>query len=480
MKKRVFLTGATGTMGGEVARLLIERSDEFDTVLLLRPSKKNRRWVEKNRSKGDFEVVWGDLRRFDDVKECVAGADYVLHVGGMVSPVADYTPELTMAVNVGAVENIVRAVKETGQADTTKVVYVGSVSQYGFRPDPMIHWAQCGDPLWSAKFDYYALSKIRAERVLGQSGLKYWVSIRLGSILSEHLVQKAMDPITFHVPPAETLEWTSLKDSGNVMLKICETNLPDRFWRNFYNLSSGAEFRLSNINFERKFLKAMHCPEPEKIFKAKWFAVKNFHGCWYNDADRLEEWLHFRSGESLDSVFKEISERLPFYYKLASLVPAFVMRMVMGRVAHKKPFGTMYWVKHDPARIDAYYGGAENLQYIRSWESLGIEDPADESIEVNHGYDEEKDESLLDIDDMRQAAAYRGGRLISESMSPGDLDTSLTWECHDGHRFEATPRLVLKGGHWCPECFDDRWDYERETKLNPFFGQIYRHSMNDE
>ncbi len=30
-------------------------------------------------------------------------------------------------------------------------------------------------------------------------------------------------------------------------------------------------------------------------------------------------------------------------------------------------------------------------------------------------------------------------------MTPGDLDTPLEWECHAGHVFRATPRIVLKG-----------------------------------
>ena len=73
---------------------------------------------------------------------------------------------------------------------------------------------------------------------------------------------------------------------------------------------------------------------------------------------------------------------------------------------------------------------------------------------------------------MRQAAEYRGGRCLSETMTPGDLDTPLEWECHAGHRFTMTPRLVLLGGHWCPECFCLNADYEEIARHNPFFAQV--------
>ena len=51
-------------------------------------------------------ALYGDLTVYEDVLAGVAGADYVLHVGGMVSPKADYYPEKTLKVNVTAAENV--------------------------------------------------------------------------------------------------------------------------------------------------------------------------------------------------------------------------------------------------------------------------------------------------------------------------------------------------------------------------------------
>ena len=63
---------------------------------------------------------------------------------------------------------------------------------------------------------------------------------------------------------------------------------------------------------------------------------------------------------------------------------------------------------------------------------------------------------------------------MSESYS-GDPMQPLTWECHQGHRFEASPKLILEGGHWCPECMSDHWDgFPNVAKHSPFFGQVYK------
>ncbi len=61
-------------------------------------------------------IVWGDLMNYDEVLSCVTGADYVLHVGGMVSPAADYYPKKTIKTNTTAAKNIVNAVKSAAES----------------------------------------------------------------------------------------------------------------------------------------------------------------------------------------------------------------------------------------------------------------------------------------------------------------------------------------------------------------------------
>ena len=144
MKKRVFLTGATGTMGWAGLMEFMQRLDRFDMTILARPSKKNK---EKLAPYADrIRIVWGDLTKYEDVLEATKGADYVLHVGGMVSPAADYFPNKTRRVNVLAAKNVSKAVLAQPNADSIKVCYIGSVAQTSDRNEP-IHWGRTGDPI---------------------------------------------------------------------------------------------------------------------------------------------------------------------------------------------------------------------------------------------------------------------------------------------------------------------------------------------
>jgi len=145
-KKTVFLTGATGSMGGATLAELMARRDRFDIVILVREGKDSRRALRRYRGETGLTIVWGDLRDYDAVLQCVTGADYVLHTAALISPAADDNPELTRDINVGSVENILRAINSQPNPDAIRLVTVGSVAMTGSRLPP-IHWGRVGDPL---------------------------------------------------------------------------------------------------------------------------------------------------------------------------------------------------------------------------------------------------------------------------------------------------------------------------------------------
>ena len=97
----------------------------------------------------------------------------------------------------------------------------------------------------------------------------------------------------------------------------------------------------------------------------------------------------------------------------------------------------------------------------------------DKVIVLDHGYDEDKPEDQLDLDDMKKAAEFRGGECISKEMEKGNWSQKLEFKCAFGHTFKASPRLVLEGGHWCDECERKSWNYGQRAKVDPFFNQVW-------
>lgn len=484
MKKNVFLTGATGNMGRAAFHELYKRKHMYNIVMLIREGKRGREMYSKYADDDSVKVVWGDLTNYEDVLECVNGADYILHVGGLVSPTADYFPRKTMHTNVTAMENIVNAVKAQPDPDKVKVVYIGTVAQTGDRNYPT-HWGRTGDPIQISVYDHYAISKTIAERILADSGLRYWVSLRQTGILYPDIL-KNLDPIMFHVPINGVLEWATVEDSGRVCAKVCNDRVPEEFWRNFYNISSGPDYRLTNFEFETLLLNSLGMKGKnvvKKIFEPNWFILRNFHGQWYSDADKLQEYLRFRDYIPVKEYFKRLSKSVSPLYKFSAIAPLPMLKDTMMKNIVRTPlYGTRAWVENGiKDRITAYYGSIEKYNEIGGWDEFDVIIPDKSKMSyLDHGYDETKDFHSLGIKDMKKAAEFRGGVCLSKKMGK-DVYTPIKWKCARGHEFEMSPNLVLKGGHWCPDCLPMPWRYDEEAKLNPFFAQVwYSHHDTDE
>lgn len=480
MKKTIFLTGATGNMGWAGFQELLKKKDRFNIRLLARPGKVNRKKLQPYMDDPAVSIVWGDLTDYDDILAGVTGADYVLHVGGMVSPAADYFPEKTLKVNISSAQHIAKAVLEQENKDDIKVVYIGSVAQCGDRLFP-VHWGRAGDPVYASRYDKYSVSKCEAERIISDSGIRKWVSIRQTGILYPGIL-KVVNPTAFHVPIRGVLEWATIEDSGRVLANVVEDWVPEEFWNRFYNISSGEQYRMTNYEFETRMLKALGLPSPEKVFEPQWFATQNFHGMWYTDADVLENYLHFRANVPVEDYFRGMMKRLPWYYNLAFLAPGFAVKMFMKPYAFEKGMGTQWWVENDREKLAAFYGSEENYRSIKSWEQArpphyekNLEAAMDkgEVRILDHGYDETKSIYELSLDEIEAAAAFRGGRFIGPSEKIGVKGAVFEWECENGHRFPASLEFVLLGGGWCTTCPVDEV-FENTTEKNRFISQVLR------
>jgi nucleoside-diphosphate-sugar epimerase len=495
-KKTVFLTGASGTMGHKSFLEFMKHKDKFNVVLLLRDSEKNRKLFKDYLNDPSVKIVWGDLKSYEDVEKCVAGSDYVLHVGGMVSPSADYYPTKTVVTNTTAAKNIVNAVKAQPNPDAIKVVYIGTVAETGDRNAP-IHWARTGDPIKISIYDHYACSKVLAEEIFADSGLKYWVSCRQSGILYPDIL-KNMDPIMFHVPINGVLEWATVEDSARLMVNVCGDDIPEEFWRRFYNIGSGEEYRLTNFEFEELLLGTLGIGSTKRLFQPNWFITRNFHGQWYYDGDDLENYCHFRANMPVKDYFKSLMTQVEPYFKLAFVakpIAPLLRDTFMKSLCNKEIYGTQWWIKNNvPERISAYYGSMEEYKAIpESWDDFKIVIPskkktADDVVILDHGYDESKPVSEITLDDLKKAAAFRGGECLATEAEYTDFYTPIKWKSARGNEFMMSANLVLKGGHWCPQEFPTdcegkkfHWDYDYEASINPFFAQVWYplHSKNE-
>ncbi|MDP3388303.1 MAG: NAD(P)-dependent oxidoreductase [Eubacteriales bacterium] len=468
-KVKILLTGATGSMGKEGLIELYKCKDMYDIVLLARPSEKNIKSLKKYENDKSVSIVWGDLTNYNDVLKAVEQVDIVLHVAAFVSPEADRNPKIAWKINYGGTKNIVDAICSLQKTKDIKLVYIGTVAETGNRPVP-VHWGRVGDPILPSAYDYYAVSKIAAERLVIESSIKQWVSLRQTGIL-HHGIMGVDDGIGYHQPINNHLEWITSHDSGVLLANVCRNGIPEDFWGNVYNIGGGAACRATAYEFTTK-LYGLLGVDFKKISEPNWYALRNFHGQFYLDSDKLNDYLDFRS-EGLDDFVEQMKKKLPFSSKILKFMPLnYVKENVMKKTAMSEN-SPLYWLEHNiEGKIAAFFGTKEKWKEIKDWEHFEIiKDPP--HIVLDHGYDENKNDSDLDLADVQAAAKFRGGQCTSVKMNKGDLSAKLEFKCACGHEFEASPKLILKTGHWCEECSAAPWRYDEIAKTNPFIAQVY-------
>ncbi|MFW9961277.1 MAG: NAD-dependent epimerase/dehydratase family protein [Candidatus Thorarchaeota archaeon] len=477
---RVLLTGASGSMGSEAFKELLRRKSKYDIVLILRPSSENKksfrrhlqsdtipigeRGVSEDRG---LKIVWGDITNYQDVLEAVNGVDYVLHPAAFIAPAADHNPELAERINVGGTKNIIKAIKaQDNGAARIKLVYISSVAIYGDRLAP-IYWVRTGDPLKPSVYDFYATTKIRAEREVIESGIKNWVSIRQTYIAIPDAM-KLMDPIMYHQPIDQHIEMVTAEDAGYGLVQCLET--PDDFWGRVYNMGGGPSCRFIYFQYTEQMMKNLGLGDYRKIMNREWFCTRNFHCAWFSDSHILNDYLgHWR--HTLEDHYQQVKNTAPWYVKLARIVPSKIIKSMFTKKMTTGKDGTMHWIMgNNQGRITAFWGSREKWEQIPSWDK-DMPDIDSEASILDHGYDETKNLDGLSVSDFQKAAQFWGGECIS-TLYEG-MNQKLMWKCAFGHEFEASPKLVLEAGHWCPKCLAPPWNYDEIAKGNPFFAQVY-------
>ncbi|GAB3305948.1 NAD-dependent epimerase/dehydratase family protein [Pseudoclavibacter terrae] len=468
-KRRVFLTGAAGNWGHKVLDEFRGRADRFDVVALVLSSPKDLAVIRRYEDMENLEVVFGDLTDYEAVERCVRGADIVLHIGAVVSPFADEHPELAHQVNTGSIRNIVRAVKAQPDPSRIAVVGVGTVAETGDR-NPPHHWGRVGDPLRVSQYDEYGQSKVIAEKELVDSGLPRWVWLRQTGIFHPGMLE-IRDPIMTHSTLGGVMEWVSVEDAARLMANVSEADVSEELWGGIYNIGGGEEWRLTNWQLQTRMTGALGVKDVRTWYDRNWFATRNFHGHWYTDSDRLQELVPFRE-DTVDAALARAIAANPGL-RAAGKIPSWIVKNLVMKPLTRKPRGTMGYLRDgNTEAINAYFGSRAEWNAIGTWESFWPPRPDRAPSQLDHGYDESVPVDEWDAALLQGVAEFRGGSLLSERPTVGDVATPLEWVCAVGHGFTGSPRLILTAGHWCPECIRDVAGYAAQSEKNAFLAQI--------
>lgn len=493
--KTIAITGASGAMGKETLKAIMASKYNFKAKLLLLKSDHYFGTVTKMKYKDRVEIIYGDVRSYSDCLRLVQNSDYVLHLAALIPPKADRDQDTTISVNYGGTKNVVDALSSL--PNKPRLIHISTVAIYGNR-NHLHPWGRVGDPLLPSIFDVYATSKMKAERYVLESALPHYVVLRQTGILYDGLLlNNVSDGLMFHTPWNTPIEWVTASDSGILMVNILERDVQgeiDDFWQKVYNIGGGKGYRQTGYDtFDAGF--KMIGGSVKTFFKPHWNAERNFHCFWFSDSDVLNDYFHFQR-DSATTFWKDFKNNHR-YYSVAKILPSSLIRRIVIEPLLKDNNAPSKWIQDDnKPRVTASFDNGKHPPCTKCWDEYPLlkENKTEDGFfdyeniknapnynKLYHGYDENKPDSELDLQDMKKVASFRGGECLSESMTKGDLYTPLKWRCHRGHVFYATPYTILKAGHWCEECAPlTTWDFDLTVPHIPFYQQVWYDSHSRE
>ncbi len=280
---KVLVTGAFGNVGSSAVNELVRSGHTVRGFDL--ETRANRRAARRcARSYGQrFEVVWGDLRRPEDVARAVQDQEVVVHLAFIIPKLSvtgiesEAQPERAREVNVGGTRNLIAAMQ--AQPRPPRLLFTSSLHVYGrtqHQPPP-----RTVDDLVSP-VEHYSFHKVECEQMVRASGLE-WTIFRLAATLPLSI---RMDPGMFDVPLDNRMEFVHTRDVG---LAIANAVQSDAVWGKLLLIGGGPTCQYTYREIVGRVLTAMGIGTlPEEAFGTVPFCTD-----WLDTAES-QRWLSFQ------------------------------------------------------------------------------------------------------------------------------------------------------------------------------------------
>ena len=204
---RVLVTGAFGNIGTSTVRELLAQGHWVRCFDLQTPANER----AARRFGGLAEVVWGDLRRPEDLARAVADQDVVIHLAFIIPKLSatgvgcEDRPDWAREINVDGTRNLLEAIRQ--QPRPARILFASTIHIYG-KTQHLQPPRTATDPV--VPIEHYARHKVECEALVRASGLE-WGIFRLAASLP--LAMK-LDPGMFDIPLGNRMEYVHTRDVG--------------------------------------------------------------------------------------------------------------------------------------------------------------------------------------------------------------------------------------------------------------------------
>ena len=300
---KVLLTGAFGNVGRCTLDELLAKGHRVRCFDLDSPSSRR---AARDCPSG-VEVMWGDLRRPDDVARAVRDQEAVVHLAFIIPKLSatglesEKCPDVARRVNVGGTHNLIAALEALTPAP--RLIFTSSLHVFGLtqdQPPPRT----CTDPVCPT--EHYSQHKITCEEMIRASRLP-WAILRLAATPPLRLI---MDPGMFDVPLDNRIEFIHRRD---VALAIANAVSSDEVWGHTLLIGGGPRCQFHYREFAKQVLEASGVG----MLPAAAFSTTPFATDWL-DTTLSQKLLHYQR-RTLDDYTAEVIAMLGFRRQLIRL-----------------------------------------------------------------------------------------------------------------------------------------------------------------
>lgn len=480
---KIAITGITGNMGSAVLSCLNGEKNIERINLLIHSKKKYEKLIKKDKElKNKISIFIGTINDKEVCKNLVDGVEVIINLAAVIPPLSDHSPRAAIECNELGVNTLVSVIEEMKEKQPI-FLHISTVALYGNRTGEHCY-GRVGDPLLISPYDVYAVTKLRGEYRVLESSIDNWVIFRQSAMLHHQMLNDNIkDGLMFHTAFNAPLEWVTAHDSGilirNFLRRVYDNSLNNDFYRKVYNIGSSSNRCYGFDTLDDGF--KMIGGGAKKFFDPGYNTTRNFHGMWFSDSEVLNNYFNYQS-QSTDDYWKEIL-KVHKIFKLGKIVPSSLIKKFVIKRLRKDSNAPYYWAKNnDIARLTAYFGGEKEYNKLQKlkWSEFDLlkrEDIKKIDITKNtvyYGFDINKSDNDIDIEDLRRVAKAHGGKLLSKEFTKGSLYKKLRWKTQDDEEFIATPYTVLRAGHWYNKIYEDYvWDFDRLSKKDKVFASIW-------
>jgi len=286
--KKILITGASGTIGFLVVKYLLTEDDTYEITALDLKNRRSGKRLKKYRKR--LNLIYGDVNDKTLMEALIKDHDIVIHLAGVIPPLADLKSELTRVVDYEGTKTIIRAIQKNNPK--CFLIYASSTTIYGSEGLKR----KVTDELLIDSDDSYSNVKADTEDMI-KNELKHYTIFRLPALICNPQCDAPM----YNTPIDSKVELITSADAAYSFARAISHQ--KELNKNIYNISGGSACRTLFRNYLIKILQ-IHGLTIRYLVTAL-LVDKNFYGGYYDDGAKIDDILQFRNG-TLTGYYKEL------------------------------------------------------------------------------------------------------------------------------------------------------------------------------